>query len=302
MPGFSQAWGWPLATLLLCVSGPLCAENLILQDVRHWTQGGVTRVAVQLNGSTEVRRDRLSNPERYFFDFQNTVPARRGMQTITVGNSLIRQIRIAEAKPGVARIVLDLVGKADVSTTELSNPYRLMIEVRTPGTAAAAEQVISAAPMPEQPKSSNAIRGFVPPSRRYPVIAVAILPPPPPVWMWSKLRPAALPKMARSTFPGYGPAPGPAPLATPVGASVRPAESARRGATGGNSLTRALGLKIRRVALDPGHGGHDQGSAGPTGLLEKDLVLDVALRLGELISSNLGSEVVYTRNDDHFVS
>jgi N-acetylmuramoyl-L-alanine amidase len=66
-------------------------------------------------------------------------------------------------------------------------------------------------------------------------------------------------------------------------------------------MTRALGLKIRRVVLDPGHGGHDQGSAGPTGLLEKELVLDVALRLGELISSNLGSEVVYTRSDDRFV-
>lgn len=66
-------------------------------------------------------------------------------------------------------------------------------------------------------------------------------------------------------------------------------------------MTRALGLKIRRVVLDPGHGGHDQGSAGPTGLLEKELVLDVALRLGELITANLGSEVVYTRNDDQFV-
>lgn len=66
-------------------------------------------------------------------------------------------------------------------------------------------------------------------------------------------------------------------------------------------MTRALGLKIRRIVIDPGHGGHDQGSSGPTGLLEKELVLDVALRLGELVSNNLGSEVVYTREDDHFV-
>ena len=66
-------------------------------------------------------------------------------------------------------------------------------------------------------------------------------------------------------------------------------------------MTRALGLKIRRVVIDPGHGGHDQGSAGPTGLLEKDLVLDVARRLGELVANNLGSEVIYTRTDDRFV-
>ena len=105
--------------LLLCASAPLCAENSVLQDVRYWTTNGVTRVAIQLSNDAEVRRDRLPNPERYFFDFQRTVPAKKGMQTITVGDSLIRQIRIAEAKPGVARVVLDLADKADVTTSEL---------------------------------------------------------------------------------------------------------------------------------------------------------------------------------------
>ncbi|MGH9657119.1 MAG: N-acetylmuramoyl-L-alanine amidase family protein, partial [Bryobacteraceae bacterium] len=52
----------------------------------------------------------------------------------------------------------------------------------------------------------------------------------------------------------------------------------------------------------PGHGGYDQGSAGPGGLLEKDLVLDVARRVGELIEQRMGSEVVYTRDDDTFVA
>jgi N-acetylmuramoyl-L-alanine amidase len=71
--------------------------------------------------------------------------------------------------------------------------------------------------------------------------------------------------------------------------------------SGADSLTRALGLKIRRVVLDPGHGGHDEGTSGPSGLLEKDLVLDVALRLGKLIESRMGSEVIYTRSDDRFI-
>ena len=46
------------------------------------------------------------------------------------------------------------------------------------------------------------------------------------------------------------------------------------------SLTRELGLKINRIAIDPGHGGYDTGIMGPHGLLEKNLCLDVALRLG----------------------
>ena len=64
---------------------------------------------------------------------------------------------------------------------------------------------------------------------------------------------------------------------------------------------RALGLKIGRVVIDPGHGGHDQGTEGPHGLLEKDLVLDVAQRVGKLIEEKMGAEVIYARTDDTYV-
>jgi len=68
------------------------------------------------------------------------------------------------------------------------------------------------------------------------------------------------------------------------------------------SLTRELGLKINRIAIDPGHGGYDTGTMGPHGLLEKNLCLDVALRLGQLIEENIANaEVVYTRKDDRHV-
>ncbi len=68
------------------------------------------------------------------------------------------------------------------------------------------------------------------------------------------------------------------------------------------SLTRELGLKINRIAIDPGHGGYDTGTIGPHGLLEKNLCLDVALRLGQLIEQDIsGAEVIYTRKDDRYV-
>lgn len=66
-------------------------------------------------------------------------------------------------------------------------------------------------------------------------------------------------------------------------------------------MIRVLGLKVDRVVLDPGHGGHDTGTIGPGGLREKDLVLDVAQRLGRLIEERMGSEVIYTRSDDTFI-
>ena len=76
---------------------------------------------------------------------------------------------------------------------------------------------------------------------------------------------------------------------------------ARPTADGQRSLIRALGLKIGRIVVDAGHGGHDTGTVGPNGLQEKDLVLDVALRLGKLLQKKMGAEVVYTRNDDTFI-
>jgi N-acetylmuramoyl-L-alanine amidase len=76
---------------------------------------------------------------------------------------------------------------------------------------------------------------------------------------------------------------------------------ARPTAAGDRSLIRALGLKIGKIVIDPGHGGHDTGTIGPDGLLEKDLVVDVGRRLGKLLETRLGAEVIYTRKDDTFI-
>ena len=79
------------------------------------------------------------------------------------------------------------------------------------------------------------------------------------------------------------------------------AREAKPTASGDRSLIRALGLKIGKIVIDPGHGGHDTGTIGPNGLEEKDLVLEVGRRLGKLLESRLGAEVVYTRKDDTFI-
>lgn len=79
------------------------------------------------------------------------------------------------------------------------------------------------------------------------------------------------------------------------------AREAQPTAAGDRSLIRALGLKIGKIVIDAGHGGHDTGTIGPNGLREKDLVLDVAKRLGRLLETRLGAEVIYTRQDDTFI-
>jgi N-acetylmuramoyl-L-alanine amidase len=71
---------------------------------------------------------------------------------------------------------------------------------------------------------------------------------------------------------------------------------------GSYNMTRALGVKVNRIVIDPGHGGHDTGAIGPTGLLEKELCLDLGLRLGRMLQEKLpGVEVIYTRTSDVYV-
>jgi N-acetylmuramoyl-L-alanine amidase len=87
----------------------------------------------------------------------------------------------------------------------------------------------------------------------------------------------------------------------PAEADAAPVHAASPTATGERSMVRALGLKIGRIVVDAGHGGHDSGTLGPGGIEEKDVVLDVALRLGKLLKQRLGADVIYTRDDDTFI-
>lgn len=76
----------------------------------------------------------------------------------------------------------------------------------------------------------------------------------------------------------------------------------KREALGGDwSLSEQLGAKVRRVVVDAGHGGHDAGAIGPTGVKEKDVTLQIAKRLAKILRAR-GYEVVLTREDDTFLA
>jgi N-acetylmuramoyl-L-alanine amidase len=115
-----------------------------------------------------------------------------------------------------------------------------------------------------------------------------IIAPPDPMPVALSIKPELVAAKTTTTAPARNPD---APVALP----------AKINSNGDRSLTRVLGLKLGRVVIDPGHGGHDNGTHGATGLLEKDVVLDVAQRLGKLLEERLGSEVIFTRSDDTYI-
>ena len=87
------------------------------------------------------------------------------------------------------------------------------------------------------------------------------------------------------------------PAGKPPATLVQPAQPLESG----YSLARQLGLGIHRIVIDPGHGGNDPGCVGKTGVYEKDIVLDVCVRLKQLLQQQKGLEVVFTRESDIFI-
>ena len=303
--------------------------------VRFWSLGDVTRIAIEVSSDFTFKYNHLTDPERMFFDIHGARPdLTRGAgngTVIAVGDALVDQIRVAETQPEVTRIVLDLAQTTSVNTSQLSNPSRLVIELRSkdrpmppvrPSVTGGKDLTVSgdrgsipaqlimakAAPAPVVSKPEVELkpepRKFVPPPvqpRREPKPAPVVAEVEAPARITGLSKTARLPSftavLPRELPPPPETAPT-APLTQAVPAIVRQSTPATRG---DRSLTRALGLKLERVVIDAGHGGNDVGTHGPSGYYEKDLTLDVAQRLGALISEHMGSEVVYTRSDDSYV-
>jgi len=90
----------------------------------------------------------------------------------------------------------------------------------------------------------------------------------------------------------------PPPVSAPPPAEVPhpPVETAKL-----PSLARQLGLEVKRIVIDPGHGGKDKGATGPNGVHEKTVTLALALELKKILESQMNCQVTLTRTSDRFV-
>src|SRR5262249_39396873 len=159
------------------LGGPANAQLRFVTAVRHWTVGSVTRIAVEVSGDFEIRSDRLHNPERIYFDIHDSRPQFGSPRAYTedVGDPLLKRVAIAETAPGVRRIVLDWAEGVEATPSQLTNPSRLMIELRRGvPTDAPPPQVISmVVPLsPTPPVPAPSTPAVLPPAPKVPLSAV----------------------------------------------------------------------------------------------------------------------------------
>ena len=252
-----------------------------VENIRYWDAPNSVRVVVDLTGQITFNQGALKSPDRVFVDIS---PARLNSMLVgkqwPVKTALLEQIRVGQYDPTTVRVVLDVGTVGRVTSLVLRDPDRLIIDILGKETTAVSQS------QPVAPVISSE-----------PVLAAA-----------SRVA-AESPNLANPPSAiGGTTAAKPSGPALPVPPENRPADRENKTITpakapnaGSRSLIRSLGLKLSRVVIDAGHGGHDIGSVGPNGFTEKELVLDVSVRLKQLIETELGAEVVMTRSDDSFV-
>lgn len=282
----------------------------VLKEVRFWTSGDTSRIAIETDAEVRFEYDRLQGPDRIYVDLIGTRPSMgRKYYTIPVAEGPLTQIRVALKTPTITRVVLDLTEDVEYAVSQLAVPDRVVIELKHKGSRPVPAPAVSEAP--PQPKPSPvevAAKPF-----RAPELKPVPIPAPKRELMRSQDVPAIPGRqpIARETpetlFAGVATRPGrtkrplpPAPV-PPVAENPAASRSAAGDAAATKSLTRILGLKLNRVVLDAGHGGNDHGTTSPEGVVEKELVLDVTLRLGKMLEER-GTQVIYTRKDDRFMS
>jgi N-acetylmuramoyl-L-alanine amidase len=248
----------------------------VVTAIRRWVGPNYSRVVIGVEGEVKFDTIRLANPDRIVLDLENSrlSPELIG-KSFPIEDGYLKQIRVGQYTPQVSRIVLDVAKLEDYSIFSLPNPFRLVIDIH--GTS----QELTA-------------KAKTPPSRKGATKSA----PKASATSAATVKKDAREKQSASLAKRPEPSGERDKTAAVVVPPIKPAAPT---VSGSQTLTRALGLKIGRIVIDPGHGGHDTGTIGPTGLREKDVVLDVGLRLKKLLEKNTGCEVIMTRSDDTFI-
>jgi len=243
-------------------------KTIAVDNIRYWEAPNSVRVVVDLGGEIHFNQGEAKDPDRVFIDIG---PARLNTGLIgrqwPVKSGLLQQIRVGQYDMSTVRVVLDVGAIGRVTSFTLRDPDRLVIDVL--GQEAASDAASPAGPaespvhLPEPAKAAITTKTPDKPADAAPLTAASSR-----------------------------------PVADAEGKPITPAKPPNAGP---RSLVRSLGLKLSRVVIDAGHGGHDTGSIGPGGYTEKELVLDVAERLRDLIQMELGADVVMTRTEDTYI-
>ncbi len=315
---------------------------IMLRNVRYQSSDDYTRIVINVDDKIPYRYQllnpvpELNKPHRLYIDLEGTRLGPKIDSQVDIADGILRQVRLGQNTPTVARVVLDFQDLQKYQIFALENPFRIIVDVSAPDRSK--EQVRQAEvrkpidkqakpeePAPTEPTERTVAEQTVTPravTDKEPVkrpvskpVAKGELKRETPVeepQAKAERRPVQrlTQAEAKKAPPEEKQAPEEKPkeeepkedqaareAPSPVVDYTPPPESHKQAAT----LVEQLGLTVNTIMIDPGHGGKDPGALGPGKVYEKDVNLRFALILGKMLEQE-GFKVLYTREKDTFIA
>jgi len=243
----------------------------VVQAVRHWSVVDYTRVVVDVTEPVSFTEgwlpadEKAGKPRRFFLDLK---PAKKllNLSDLDIHDGLLKGVRLGQFNADTVRIVCDLGETKDIKAFFLDDPFRVIIDAfgseYKNEEVEQPQQIHAIAKEAQRSKDTDHTDSLAKKEQENEKTAVLI----------DKKQQEEIatfvPKTGKKKF----------------------------------TLAQQLGLGVKRVVLDPGHGGKDPGAIGPNGLKEKNVTLQVAKRLKKILETDYGCEVFLTRDKDVYLS
>lgn len=238
--------------------------NYVL-PVKYWSSADYTRVVVMASGPVNYKEKLLqetkNTPRRLYIDFRESYIEPQYRAPVPIEDGLLKRIRTGQFSKDTVRVVLDIESIDSYKIYSLPDPFRVVIDVR-------GKSISTTAKLKKLPPANGPII-FSPDNRSGNIVVLRDQ---------KKFRTKSRNGVIRRTH-------------TKTYVSKDPVLS----------LAQQLGLGVKRIVLDPGHGGKDPGAMA-NGLKEKDVVLELAIKLKPILEKQLGCEVLLTRDNDSFIT
>ncbi len=252
----------PLPNIMVSSSGG-GKLNYVL-PVKYWSSDNYTRVVIMASGPVNYKdvllEETENTPRRLYIDFNKSYIEPQYRSPVPIEDGLLKRIRTGQFSPDTVRVVLDIESIGNYKIFNLPDPFRVVIDVRG-----------------KEPKTK-----ISPP--------VAILTPKEKTLekteKGNESKIIILRETKKMAFSSHSP--------------KQDIKNDFLPGTTPPSLAQQLGLGVKKIIIDPGHGGKDPGAMA-FGLKEKDIVLDIARKLVPVLEKELRCEVLLTRDKDVFV-
>lgn len=259
-----------LPNIMVSTSG----ENKLsyVLPVKYWSSDNYTRVVIMASGPVnykEVLLEQTENtPRRLYIDFKQSYIEPQYRAPVPIKDGLLEQIRTGQFSPDTVRVVLDIESIGSYKIFSLPDPFRVVIDVR--GTSPNEPEEATVASTPKITKDHKKTKRIQEPSNASHIVV--------------------LKQRKKKSINGS--------ISTIDKRTAR--REGRDPKSDKFSLAQQLGLGVKKIVIDPGHGGKDPGAIAYN-IKEKDIVLKIAKELVPVLQKTLGCEVLLTRDTDVFV-